>query len=368
MGIRKREKKKKILIIDDSALMRRLMSDIIESDEHLCVSNVAKNGLEGLEMLDKNADYDLILLDINMPRMDGVSFLKEMVKRNIQCQVLVVSSIASKSAEETIQALVLGAFDFVKKPDRYIGAQNNNFKRVLLEKVNVAVQVKPIVMGDTDYDKLREEVQTSKPPLQKPVYGRDKRTGGTLVFIATSTGGPKALQRVIPQFPEGFPYPIVVVQHMPEGFTASLANRLDDMSRIPVKETQDGEVLQKGTVYIAKGGHQCHLLQTGNEEYCLAVKKEPNRNGLRPCADVFLESLAETGLKKIVCAVLTGMGDDATRGIAYLKKYKEASVIAQDEKTSVVYGMPRAITVAGMVDEVKALEEITDAIIKKAGE
>ena len=188
-----------------------------------------------------------------------------------------------------------------------------------------------------------------------------------LVAVACSTGGPKALQYVIPFLPENLDAPVLLVQHMPAGFTESLSKRLDELSRVHVKEAADGEELQKGTVYIAKGGSQMRLVERSRGTYCLKLTDEPPRNGLRPCADIMFESLMKTGFDEITCVVMTGMGADGTKGILQLQKTNKIYVIAQDEKSCVVYGMPKAIAKAGAVDEVQSLRNIADAVTKHVG-
>ncbi|MDR1699728.1 MAG: chemotaxis-specific protein-glutamate methyltransferase CheB [Lachnoclostridium sp.] len=356
-----------ILVVDDSALMRRVMSDIIKSDKRLQVADTARNGLEALDLLKRGKKYDLIVLDINMPQMDGVAFLEELNKQKMQEKILIVSAIASQSAKETIRALELGAFDFVRKPDGFAEVRGQNFKEELLTQVLLAVNMKAGLEQDVDW-KTISELNKRKPVLQTGSNIRT-RSGGSdkLVFIASSTGGPKSLQEVVPIFPRNFPYPIVIIQHMPEGFTGSLAKRLDEVSPLTVQEADDGMIVQKGHVYIAKGGYQLYL-QQNRSHYSFAVRRDPPRGGLRPCADIFLESLAESSFAHVVCAVLTGMGADATKGLDYLVRYRNLSVVAQDEATSIVYGMPRAVKAAGLVDEVVPLGEIANAIIKKVGE
>lgn len=351
--------KKKVLVIDDSALMRRVISDIINSDALLQVEDTASNGQDALDILLQGKRYDIILVDINMPKMDGVQFLKELNKYRISIPVLVVSSIASESANETMEALALGAFDFVKKPNGSIGQDTSDFKKQLLLRVYLACG-------------LHEDVHEEKGILAHSVLPKKHSIGRKsvdrrLVVIASSTGGPRALQSVIPYFPADFPYPIVVVQHMPSGFTTSLAQRLDGMSPLHVKEAQDGEAIQNGYVYIAQGGKQCEILEQGNGNYILSEKDKPARAGLKPCADIFLESLAETSLDHFVCGILTGMGSDGCKGIQLLKQYKEMKVVAQNEETCVVYGMPRAVAVAGVVNEVVPLEEVANTMIKQLG-
>lgn len=196
---------------------------------------------------------------------------------------------------------------------------------------------------------------------------QDSSLKDRLTVIASSTGGPKALRSVIPYFPKNYPTPIVVIQHMPEGFTASLANRLDALSPLKVKEAEDGELLRKGVIYIAPGGKQCELIQKKTGVYCLSVSDKPARSGLHPCADVFFESVIPTAVREVFCGVLTGMGSDACEGIRQIKKVKKVMVVAQDEATCVVYGMPRAVRMAGLADEVVPLPMIASTIIKKIG-
>ncbi len=185
-----------------------------------------------------------------------------------------------------------------------------------------------------------------------------------LIVIACSTGGPKALQRIIPLLHGNLDCPVLIVQHMPEGFTKSLASRLDDLSEIKVVEAEEGMVIEKGTAYLAKGGFQMRVKRRPGGHYVLSLSQEAAKNGLRPCADVLLESLIETDFSRIVCAVLTGMGDDSLNGIIKLRMKKQLYIVTQDKETSTVYGMPRAISLAGYSDEEVPLSEVTDVIMK----
>ena len=240
---------KKILIIDDSALMRRVMSDIINTDSEMCVTDTAENGVAAAELLKQGKEYELILLDINMPRMDGLSFLKYLNEKEIHIPVLVVSSLASKSTEETIQALELGAYDFAKKPSRTLGNEED-FPKQLLAKAKCAFtiqQAKPVKK------KEKKQVADSRPVKNQTDGGKTTKRVQTCEFavIASSTGGPKALKSVVPKLPKTFSCPLVIVQHMPTGFTASLAKRLDEMSACKVLETEDGMEAEAGKVYVA---------------------------------------------------------------------------------------------------------------------
>lgn len=178
-----------------------------------------------------------------------------------------------------------------------------------------------------------------------------------IVAIASSTGGPKALQSVIPVLPENLEAPVVVVQHMPEGFTSSLAERLNSMSKMRVKEARDGDVLENGCVYIAKGGIHLHIRKEGKSEV-IRLLDGPTREGVKPCANFMYESLASSGYERIVCVVMTGMGADGTQGIKALKEEKEIVVIAQNQETSTIYGMPKNVVMAGLADKVVSLDKI----------
>lgn len=371
---------KKVLIVDDSALMRRVISDIIEEDEQLTVSDTARDGRNAMELLRQGNTYDIILLDLKMPKMDGIQFLKELNRSRIRIPALIVSSIAGQNAKETIEALELGAFDFVRKPAERVGMAFMGFRNEILSCIHCACGLdtdgledgaarhslskqEAVARGEPRTAPARTEssLSVSRPPAREsrvPV-----RKGDRLFVIASSTGGPRALQTVVPLFPVDFPYPVVVVQHMPVGFTSSLASRLDELSPLKVKEAEDGEILRRGYVYIAQGGKQCELVQDGNR-YVFSENDKPPRGGLRPCADIFFESLVDTSLDEIICGVLTGMGADASKGILQVKACKKVKVVAQNQDTCVVYGMPRAAKMAGIVDNMVPLEDVAGMMMK----
>jgi len=373
--------KKNILIVDDSALMRRVLTDIINSDERFNVIAMAANGFEGLNILvDKDKKIDLVLLDINMPKMNGLEMLEVMQKLEIRAKVIIVSTIATADAKETIKALELGAYDFITKPDSYLGIKDNKFAEKLLDCLAKATGCDRVAVKGKNIEKL-DVVKAVQEILNRPRGVKDfskvvakkettKESPGTscgkLVAIACSTGGPKALHTVIPKLPSNLDASVLVVQHMPEGFTKSLADRLNEISKLTVKEAEDGEPLCKGTVYIAKGGSQMRVKKAPEGRYVISISEEPARNGLLPCADIMYESLVDTDFD-VTCVVLTGMGADGTAGISQLYRKKNIYVIAQNEETSIVYGMPKVIKEAGLVNEVAALEDISDAIIRNVG-
>lgn len=310
-------------------------------------------------------EFDAILLDINMPKMNGIEFLAELQRLNIKATVIIVSTFAKKEAKETIRALELGAFDFVTKPESFEEVNSNQFTSRILNFLAQATKIDSSIVNFTGLEtnepvSLEEKVRSKKPKTSNQCYSK-------IVAIACSTGGPKALHTVIPALPANLDAPVLIVQHMPIGFTKSLADRLNELSQITVKEAQHGDLLQKGTVYIAKGGHQMRLLKKEDGAYYLSVTKEPARRGLLPCADIMYESLADLEFDQITCVVLTGMGGDGTAGISKLYKSKNIYVIAQNEETSVVYGMPKVVKEAGLVDEVLPIGTISDAIIKNVG-
>lgn len=370
---------KKIMVVDDSALMRRVIFDIINSDRNLHAEKYAVNGVDALDILLSGEKFDAIILDINMPKMNGIEFLHELKKRGMNERILIVSTLAKEGAKETIQALELGAFDFVTKPDSLAVAKGPSFSNKLLDMLYVATNLQRSAPDDEETVKQQKgsKVARKKPSVSeaKTLHGdvsrHSKAPMGTaarkLVALACSTGGPKALQYVVPFLPANLDAAVLIVQHMPEGFTASLSKRLDELSRMNVKEAAHGDVLEKGTVYLAKGGSQMRLIEKGKSQHSLSVTVEEARNGLKPCADIMYESLMKSSFDEITCVVMTGMGADGTKGIIQLEQTNKIYVIAQDEATSTVYGMPKAIAEADAVDEVVALRRIADAITKHVG-
>lgn len=379
---------KKVIIIDDSALMRRVLSDIIETDKRFVVDSTAANGLDALDQIVKEPKrFELAILDINMPKMNGMEFLEQIEKLNLPLKVIVVSTVAKEGAKETIRCLELGAFDFVTKPESFIEAKGDSFRQRIIQKLCVASGFEE---NHKEQKNLSDTVSQKSGSDEKKPGGRVadikqisalragsvktekapfKRVGANakkLIALACSTGGPKALNTLIPMLPKNLDAPMLIVQHMPEGFTNSLAQRLDELSTIHVKEAENGEQIQKGVVYIAKGGSQLRLKQSGKSNL-LQVTVEEARNGLKPCADIMYESLLDCDFDEIICVVLTGMGADGTLGISQLNNKKNIYVISQTKETCIVYGMPKVVAEAGLSDEVVPLEKIADSIIKIVG-
>lgn len=370
-------KKKNILIVDDSALMRRMLSDIINSDERFIACDTAANGLEAYDKITLKPDlYDVILLDINMPKMNGIEFMEAVNRLKRKLTVIVVSTIAKEGAAETIRLLELGAFDFVTKPTNLFQAKGNTFRDSLLSCLACAagfhggeeqgerrhpVKAEPVMPKSTTPVVAAAPVPAKRRPHKTVKAGAKK-----LVALACSTGGPKALQQVVPFLPKNLDAPVLIVQHMPAGFTASLAARLNELSEVTVKEAAAGDRIEKGTVYIAKGGAQMMLSKKGSD-FVLNVTDDPPRKGLKPCADIMYESLLETDFDDITCVVLTGMGGDGTEGIRQLGDRHNIYVIGQDAESCTVYGMPKVLFEAGLTDEVVPLTDVAGAITKNVG-
>ncbi len=334
----------RVLIVDDSPVVRRLLAEVLSKEPDIEVVGQAKDGREAVELA-RALRPDVITLDVEMPVMDGLSALKEIRRLVPRTKVIMFSSLTEKGAKETIEALSLGAFDFVTKPKG--GALTDSLHRIkeeLIPKIRAAVPAaRPPVLPRPP------KPPTFKPPVIRPgVF--------SVVGIGVSTGGPRALLDVIPRLPSTFPVPILIVQHMPPMFTAQLAQNLDRQSSLRVKEAQNGELVQKGVVYIAPGDYHMEVKASGRVKH-IFLHQGPPENGCRPAVDPLFRSLAEVYGGAVVGVVLTGMGHDGREGARKIKE-KGGLVIAQDEKTSTVYGMPRAVVEAGLADFVLPLPEI----------
>jgi len=354
---------KKILVVDDSALMRRVFRDIINADERFSVADEAVNGLEALELLKCNL-YDAVVLDVNMPKMDGIELLKELRKLNIRARILMASTTTMNGTKNTLDALELGALDFVHKPDWSYHCRDEEFKNNFLSLLDVISKSKiPTVGKSIEEQKKVENVKAIEDIVKQKLL---RSTGKKIVAIACSTGGPKALQSILPILPKEIQAPIVLVQHMPLGFTLSLANRMDSLSKVKVIEAAEGSILEDGCVYLAQSGFHMNLVKKG-QSTAVHYSEEPYREGVRPCANYMFESLATCDYDEIICVVLTGMGADGTEGILHLKQKKKTYVITQNGESCVVNGMPKSVVKAGLSDQSVPLSLIAQEIILHVG-
>jgi two-component system chemotaxis response regulator CheB len=339
----------KVLIIDDSALMRQLLTTILQSDTDLCVVGTAGDPFIAREKI-LALKPDVLTLDIEMPRMDGLTFLEKLM-RGHPMPVIMISSLTSKGADTTLRALDLGAIDYVSKPK--VDVSNGTIEQAeeIVAKVKAAAKAR-----------IRSKVATSSLYTAPP--GNSYRFSAThkIVAVGASTGGTEALKGLLSPLPADFPG-IVIVQHMPEAFTHQFAERLNTLCKIRVREAQDGDRILPGHALLAPGGHHMVVARRGTE-YAVHVYRGERVNRHLPSVDVLFSSCARNMGKNALGVILTGMGSDGARGMLEMKQ-AGAFNIAQDESTSVVFGMPReAIRLKG-VDKVLALDQISSALLQR---
>lgn len=357
--------KKKILVVDDSALMRRVMCDIIDSDERFQVVEQVFDGEAAFELL-KKKQYDGVVLDVNMPKMNGIQLLKMLQKEKIQARIMMASTDTREGAKVTMEALELGAIEFIEKPANIVYLKSGEFKEKFLDILYAVVTSRQTNIASTPVISRAKQEESTQKIVNIVRKSQPTVIGQKVVALACSTGGPKALQSVVPRLPAEIAAPVLIVQHMPVGFTQSLAERLDSLSKVHVKEAAEGDVLENGTVYIAMGGKHMKVVTKGGKAV-ITYTDEPPREGVKPCANYMYESLKTSSYAQIICVVLTGMGADGTKGIVNLETSKKIHVIAQDEATSTVYGMPKAIAATGLVNKVVPLDGVAQEIIMNVG-
>jgi two-component system chemotaxis response regulator CheB len=341
-------KKIRVMVVDDSALMRKLISEILTKDPELEVVNTAMDGMFALKKIPQSRP-DVITLDLNMPRMDGLTALRYIVN-DYQIPVVLVSSLATDGGNLTFEGLALGAVDFVTKPKDAISVHIHEVARELVLKVKLASRTavkKPL---------RSEAVQ----PLQQQIYqhkksslrGRPKK----IVAIGISTGGPNAISYFLPRLPEDIAAAILIVQHMPEGFTEMFATRLDQVCKIRVKEAKEGDPLVAGTAFIAPGNKHLKVAKVGMTGVAV-LSASPPVNGHRPSVDILFDSVSQEYGSAAIGLLMTGMGEDGAHGLGSIKA-SGGYTMAQDEASCVVFGMPRAALDRGHVHEVVSLDAI----------
>jgi two-component system chemotaxis response regulator CheB len=335
----------RVLIADDSAVMRTALSRMIESSPTVRVCGTARNGLETVEKI-KLLKPDVVTLDIRMPVLDGIEALKR-IMGECPCPVIMVSSLTKEGAEVTIEALSAGAFDYLSKEDLQGNSDMLLLQRSLLEKIEAAAQ--SVLVSPT---RSRASVALRERSQVVP----------RIAIIGTSTGGPKALQAIIPKLPADLPIPVLVVQHMPSGFTAPLAKRLNGLSKVKVCEASQGEPLKSGTVYIAPAGQQNTLYSSGSQ-VCICLSDTPNDTSHKPSVDVTMSSVAGVFGRYVLGIILTGMGTDGARGMRAIQDAGGITV-GQDEATCAVYGMPRTCADNGILQRVVPLDEVAGVILE----
>ena len=368
-----------VLVVDDSGFFRKRLTEILTASGQIKVVGVATNGREGVELAEKLRP-DVITMDYEMPVMDGISAVREIMKRH-PAPVLMFSSLTYEGARVTLDALEAGAVDFLPKNFEEIARDSSQLQKILIERVlDVAGSrpgAKPSAPPPTapppsprSPSPARRSVperpavpdRSSRPSAPEPEAParRSIRRGPakhySVVAIGTSTGGPVALQRVLMALPAGFPAPVVLVQHMPASFTPAFAERLNKLCQIEVRQAEDGDMLKPGVALLAPGGKQMMIENRGGQGR-VRILPGDDRLNYKPCVDVTFGSLARSFPGKTLGLILTGMGSDGKEGCRLMKQ-SGSDIWSQDEKTSVIYGMPMAVAKAGLSDEILALDDI----------
>ena len=347
--------KSSILIVDDSAVVRRILSLAISKHPNFTIAGTAVNGLEGVEFV-KDKKPDLVLLDVEMPIMDGITALKEIRKFNPHIPIIIFSSLTQKGAATTIDALTNGASDYVGKPSNMadIDMAMQSIDQILIPKINSLLQRDVHKTTATQFTKSPiPQAQNSQPqsdPLKK-IHA---------ICIGVSTGGPAALNTLFKAWQHPFSVPIFIVQHMPPKFTDFLAQRLSEIGVIPVEEPYDGQEALPGKAYIAPGGMHMGLKRKGAQVF-IEVHDGPLENSCRPSVDVLFRSAAAVYGDHLLAVVLTGMGSDGMLGATEIRN-KQGYVIAQDEHSSVVWGMPGAVVKANLAQKILSLDSVPGEI------
>lgn len=402
----------RVFVVDDSAVVRKVVTGVLGAEEGIEVVGEAANGRLALERIPE-ARPDLVTLDVEMPEMDGLATLRELRRIVPGVRVIMFSTLTERGASTTLDALLLGANDYVTKPAgvRNVDEARDQIRRQMLPKVHALcprgrvaapitavprpvpavaspattapslpvarrVPLPPTVVtpaapraraGQSTTPRARAAAPAPVPsappaPARRADATRSPRSGRVdVVCIGVSTGGPNALATVLPVLPAAFPVPVLIVQHMPPVFTRQLATRLAQQCRLPVHEVQGGEVAAPGAVWLAQGSHHL-VVQRNDKSAVLEINDDPPENSCRPAADVLFRSVVDTYGANVLCVVMTGMGQDGLRGAEVIAA-AGGRVIAQDEESSVVWGMPGAVVRAGLAERVLALEAIGQTIV-----
>lgn len=338
-------KKIKVMCVDDSTLIRNIMTSIVNSQPDMEMVAVALDPIIARDLI-KIHNPDVLTLDVEMPRMDGLDFLERLMRLR-PMPVIMVSSLTSKGSEITLSALELGAVDFITKPQIDLQNSMRIYSDLIAEKIRMAAQARV----------YRRDSQMAKPKMIKtPLFGSEK-----IIAIGSSTGGTEALRHVLMPMPLTCPG-IVIAQHMPPGFTHSFAERLNKICSISVKEGEEGDRVLPGHAYISPGGKHMELVRSG-ANYHLSLNERPPLNRHRPSVDMLLQSVAKTAGKNAVGAILTGMGNDGAQGLLDMRN-AGAWTLAQSEKTCVIYGMPREAVKLDAACEITDLDQISERILK----
>jgi two-component system chemotaxis response regulator CheB len=337
----------RILIVDDSAVARKLLHDLLASAPEIVVAGAAGDGHQALARI-RDLKPDLVTLDIDMPGMDGLGALVEIRKLYPNLPVIMFSTLTERGAMVTLDALARGASDYVAKPSPSETPERSHerVRKELIRKIK-CLCVERVPQPQPAFTRL-----SARPPSRIDV-----------VAIGTSTGGPGALSELIPQLPADLPVPIVIVQHMPPLFTRLLAERLNVIASLEVREGKEGEKVRRGQVWIAPGDHHMTVVRKG-ADILLALNRDAEENSCRPAVDVLFRSVAQIYGANVLAVVLTGMGSDGTQGAAAIRE-AGGEVIVQDEESSVVWGMPGKVVAASLADRIYPLSGIASEVVRR---
>jgi two-component system chemotaxis response regulator CheB len=349
----------KILIVDDSAFMRNALTSMLSSDPEISIVGTARDGIEAIDKI-ASLKPDVVTMDVEMPRMDGITALKHiMVKTPVP--IIMVSSLTTEGAKVTLDALDLGAVDFIPKNLSELSVNIVKIREVLLDKIKQIARRGPMRRSVRPIDKASVEAKMREMHLNMPARATGERKTG-VVAIGTSTGGPRALQEIISLLPKDFSVPIVIAQHMPPSFTGPFAERLNQLSSIEVREATEGDILKPGLALLAPGRGHMKVVKKRTLETVVTISENRDDYIYRPSVDALMSSIAECYPGRALGIILTGMGNDGLKGMTELKK-SGGRVFAQNEQTCVVYGMPKAVVDAGIADKVLSIEEMAGEII-----
>ena len=358
-------RKIRVLVVDDSTVIRRLLTDALASDPCIEIAGIAANGKIALAKIPQ-VNPDLITLDMEMPEMDGITTLVELRRLYPKLPVIMFSTLTQRGAEATIDALSKGANDYVTKPANVgsVNAAIQNVKNELIPKIKAFCPwTNPAPANPISRTPIAMKAATTIPS-SRPGSSRNGRID--IVAIGVSTGGPNALQTLIPRLPASLPVPVVIVQHMPAVFTKHLADRLNQLSELEVGEAVAGELVQPGKVWVAPGDYHMVTNREGNSVR-IGLNQGTPENSCRPAVDVMFRSVAEVYGANVLGVILTGMGQDGARGCGFIRDLGGRTIV-QDEATSVVWGMPGATVHLGQADKVLPLSKIAEEIIRETAQ
>ena len=351
----------RVLVVDDSTFMRKSLSAMLTTDPRIAIAGMARNGEEALQQVHQ-LNPDVVTMDVEMPGMNGIDALKRIMAEH-PVPVVMVSSLTTEGAGDTFKALELGAVDYVSKQLDGVAMKIIDIQNELIAKIIAAaganISRRPEARGP------RPEASSSRPSPQAPSLSSKTvatTRGSRVVAIGCSTGGPQALVEVLPAFPSDFPAGIVIVQHMPKTFTKLFADRMNALCGLEVKEAVEGDEVKPGRILIAPGGVQCRVKRKSITSNVIALSPNIERHLHAPSADIMMQSIASVYEERGIGVILTGMGHDGLEGMKAIKAAK-GRTIAQDEKSCIVYGMPKTVVEAGCADKVIPLSDVVGEIL-----